>query len=248
MPCSQDAAFRGDYNKPTRQIIQTMENLNLLWIVFALLTFAALWPLLISLRASESKLKVAIALMTGIPTLALGSYLVSGRPDLPGAPHATLNQRAPDTLSEAALIARVEARLHQAPDDTEGWRVLIPLYQITGRYADEAHALEQLARLEGDTTDNLFARGDALTRANSGIVSAYAETLFERALTLDPSHWPSRAYYALMLAQDGKQDEAMAQWQLLASDAPTNSPWLDRLKHYLKEYDTPEEHDNDNTG
>ena len=51
----------------------------------------------------------------------------------------------------AELIAKVEARLRQHPEDGQGWDVIAPIYFKLGRFREAAAAYANAALLEGET-------------------------------------------------------------------------------------------------
>ena len=76
-----------------------------------------------------------IAVATALPLLALGLYLAlrlaaSARP---AARRAPCKIPASDQNLEA-LVARVEARLREHPEEGEGWDVIAPVYMGWQRY------------------------------------------------------------------------------------------------------------------
>ena len=84
-----------------------------------------------------------------LPTAALGLYLVYGSPNLPGLP---LNDRlaaAPERATAADLIAKIEARLREAPDDGKGGEGIGPVYVAQGRFAEAGDSFTNAMRLLG---------------------------------------------------------------------------------------------------
>ena len=69
-----------------------------------------------------------IGVGTALPLLALGLYLVYGSPRLPDQPLAVRLQDPANDQNLEALVARVEARLREHPEEGEGWDVIAPVY------------------------------------------------------------------------------------------------------------------------
>ena len=88
-----------------------------------------------------------IAVATVLPLLALGLYLVYGSPRLPDQPLALRLQDPSNAQNLEALVARVEARLREHPEEGEGWDVVAPVYMGWQRYQDAADAYGQAIRL-----------------------------------------------------------------------------------------------------
>jgi cytochrome c-type biogenesis protein CcmH len=172
-------------------------------------------------RAKTATIVVALAL----PLLALGLYLVYGSPRLPDQP---LSARLEDPASErnlAALVARVEARLRQHPEEGQGWEVIAPVYLSWGRYGDAAEAYGQAIRLLGESAKRLSGRGQALVLANNGVVTEEARQALERALALDATLMEPRILLAIAKEQDGNFAEAIADWRSLLAKADADAPW-----------------------
>ena len=75
-----------------------------------------------------------IAVGAALPLLALGLYLIYGSPRLPDQPLAARLQDPASDQNLEALVARVEARLRQHPEEGEGWEVIAPVYMSWRRY------------------------------------------------------------------------------------------------------------------
>jgi cytochrome c-type biogenesis protein CcmH len=93
------------------------------------------------------RLPVALAVAAFVPMLALVLYLAHGSPGLPSFP-ASARARVPLEQSQIGdLVAKVEARLREHPEDGEGWDVIAPVYFKLERYRDAADAYAHAARL-----------------------------------------------------------------------------------------------------
>src|SRR3954463_11502358 len=107
----------------------------------------------------------AVAVLAGIPALALGLYLALGSPDLPGQP---LTGRAAAPVQNRgldALLAQVEAHLAKNPEDGRGWEVVAPVYMRFGRSEDAVKAWRNAIRLSGASADRESNLGEALMAA-----------------------------------------------------------------------------------
>jgi cytochrome c-type biogenesis protein CcmH len=178
---------------------------------------------------------VTVAVAVALPLLALGLYLVYGSPKLPDQPLAA---RLEDNGKEQALevlVARVEARLREHPEEGEGWEAIAPVYMAWRRYADAAEAYGQAVRLLGETPKRLVGQGQALVLANDGIVTEPARAALESALALDAEQVQARILLVVAKEQDGKLDEAIAGWKALLDKAPSDAPWRKSVEQRLAE-------------
>jgi cytochrome c-type biogenesis protein CcmH len=156
--------------------------------------------------------------MLSIPLLAVGLYAMLGSPGLPSQPHAT---RAFPTTAEArvdALIAQVEQRLREAPDDGNGWDVIAPIYLRMESYGQAAEAFANANRLLGETPKRLAGFVQAEILANNGVVNPNARIAAERLLALEPGRLDAQLWLTLAKEQDGAFDEALRGYKAILSD------------------------------
>jgi cytochrome c-type biogenesis protein CcmH len=176
---------------------------------------------------------MAVAVLTPLLTLAL--YLTNGSPGLPSYPVAA---RAAAPLEQAQvgdLIAKVEARLREHPEDSQGWDAIAPVYLKLGRFREAAGAYATAARLEGETVRRLAGFAEASVLAADGIVGEEARIAYEKILKLEPGRPEPRFWLALAREQDGKLDAALADYKGLLSDTPAGAPWRAMVESRIAE-------------
>lgn len=176
---------------------------------------------------------VALAALVLLPLGAISLYLVLGSPHIPGQTSA--DRRGPPTAQDTILdlVARVEMRLAENPDDARGWEVIAPVYLRLGRLADAVNARRHVLRILGPSAEREAGLGEALAAAAGGVVTADARAAFERALALDANEPKARFFIGLAAEQDGKPAEAAAIWRELLKDAPPDAPWIDFVREAL---------------
>ena len=177
-------------------------------------------------RGRSATVAVAVAL----PLLALGLYLAYGSPRLPDQPLAARLQDPASDRNLEALVARVEARLRQHPEEGEGWDVIAPVYMGWRRYSDAAEAYAQAIRLLGDSAKRLSGRGQALVLANNGVVTEEAREALQRAAALDQTLIEPRILLAIAKEQDGQFQAAIEDWRALLDKAPEDAPWREMVE------------------
>ena len=175
-------------------------------------------------RATPTR-ALAAGLAAILPLFALSLYLHYGSPRLPDQPLLARLQAPESNRNLEALVARVEARLRQHPDEGEGWDVIAPVYLSFGRFADAADAFDKAIRLLGESPKRLSGQGRALVFAQGGVVSEEARKALERALALAPDLVEARLLLILAKEQDGKLAEAAKDWRALLETAPREAPW-----------------------
>ena len=116
-----------------------------------------------------------IAVAVALPLLALGLYLVYGSPRLPDQPLAARLQDPASDQNLEALVARVEARLREHPEEGEGWDVMAPgLYGLAALCTMRPTPIGQAIRLLGRIGEAPVGHGQALVLANDGVVTEEA--------------------------------------------------------------------------
>jgi cytochrome c-type biogenesis protein CcmH len=176
-----------------------------------------------------------IAVAVALPLIALGFYLVYGSPRLPDQPLAARLQDPASDRNLEALVAKVEARLREHPEEGEGWDVIAPVYMGWRRYNDAADAYAQAIRLLGESAKRLSGQGQALVLANNGVVTEEAKAALERAAELDQSLIEPRILLAIAKEQDGKFQAAIEDWRALLDKAPKDAPWRAMVEKKIAE-------------
>jgi cytochrome c-type biogenesis protein CcmH len=171
-----------------------------------------------------------ICVGAALPFLALGLYLVYGSPRLPDQPLAVRLQDPASDQNIEALVARVEARLRERPEEGEGWEVIAPVYMGWRRYTDAAEAYAQAIRLLGESPKRLSGQGQALVLANNGVVTEEARRALERAVQLDASLVEPRVLIAIAKEQDGQFAAAIEDWRALLAKEKGDAPWREMVE------------------
>lgn len=185
-------------------------------------------------RPSGSPARAAmIVVATLVPLLALGLYLLYGSPRLPDQPLAARLEDPSNSQNLGALVARVEARLREHPDEGEGWDVVAPVYLGAQRYQDAADAYGEAIRLLGPSAKRLSGQGQALVLANNGVVTEDARGALTQAIALDPTLIEPRILIAIAKEQDGDFAGAIADWRSLIDKAPADAPWRQMVEQRI---------------
>ena len=177
--------------------------------------------------------RIYLAVVALMPVVAIGLYLASGSPHLAGHPYAERQAAEEGASSVVALIAKVEERLREHPEDGRGWDVVAPIYLRLGRFADSAHAFAEANRLEGETVKRLLGFAEATLMAENGIVSEAVRRTALRILQLEPTRIEVGVWLALAKEQDGDLAAAAAGYRELLAKAPENAPWRSAVAERL---------------
>ena len=185
-------------------------------------------------QAGPRGVKVAsLAVILIVPILTVGLYLRLGAPDYEDMPLQARLQAQPANMDMAAALARIEGHLAQEPDDARGWEIMAQVYTRLERPGDAAKAYRNLIRLRGASPDLLAAYGQALVFADQGKVSAEAQAVFEKVLSLEPDRMEPRFYLALAAEQKGDTDKALEGDGKLLADAPPDAPFAPMVRERI---------------
>ncbi|MCC7251022.1 c-type cytochrome biogenesis protein CcmI [Hyphomicrobium sp.] len=177
--------------------------------------------------------RIYTAVAAVLPVAGIALYLASGSPHLPDHPFDERKAAEVGESNVAGLIARVEERLREHPDDGKGWDVIAPVYLRLQRYADAAHAFAQANRLEGESVRRLLGFAEATLLAGNGIVSEPVRKAALRVLELEPQRIEVRAWLALAKEQDGDLAGAAIEYRDILAKAPEDASWRSAVSERL---------------
>lgn len=178
---------------------------------------------------------VALAVAVAVPLVAIGLYLAYGSPGVASNPFASRSDDGRDQAGVTALVAQVEARLREAPDDGKGWEVVAPVYIKLGRFREAANAYANAARLNGESVKLLTGRAEAAMLAADGVVTEEARAAYEKVLKLEPGRVEARFWLAMAKEQDGRFADALADYNKMLGEAPADAPYRSALTRRIGE-------------
>ncbi|MEQ1902037.1 MAG: c-type cytochrome biogenesis protein CcmI [Devosia sp.] len=164
--------------------------------------------------------------LVAIAALAVGTYWMLGKPELPASPLATRTDLGAPTLNLDVAIEAIEKRLAENPDDLRGWQVIAPAYMQLSRFADAAKAYRRVNELAPPTADSETDLGEALMMQKDGNAEGEPLALFKSAASRDPRHIRSRFYIASEETRAGNFEAAIADWNALLALAKGDEPWV----------------------
>jgi cytochrome c-type biogenesis protein CcmH len=187
---------------------------------------------------------VALGLVAVVAVCATALYALMGHPELTssmaasaGAP--TQQASSPDTQQHpmgdvSTMIAGLEGRLQQNPNDAQGWQMLGWSYMRVNRPADAAKAYGHAVALDPANTEYLSAEGEALVQSE-GKVSDDAAGFFRRAVKADANDPRSRYFLAIYRDQQGDHKGAMEDFITLLKSAAPGAPWAVQVRNYVED-------------
>ena len=223
----------------------------MLWFLIALLCIAFAWLILAPRAEGERKPPPPVQLVLGgaAPLLAVGLYMILGAPDYEGrqnAAMAAMAERAsqmgvpPGEMPDInEMIARVEARLAENPDDLAGWSILGRSYLQLGRTEDAVTAFRRAVEIAPDNAGLHASLGQSLLMsAGGGELPAEAREAFQAALRLDPEHRNARFFLAEITLREGDREGALAAWRALVEGLPEDDVWRQIVETRIRQAET----------
>ncbi len=134
------------------------------------------------------------------------------------------------------MVAKLDERLRQQPNDPEGWKMLGRSYVILERYNEAAEAYENLNRLtQGKDAGVLADYAETLALIHGGKLAGKPAELIRTALTLEPRN-PKALWlngYVHFQREDFKG--AIQQWTQLTAIYPEGSEEATQLNQNIQQ-------------
>ena len=118
------------------------------------------------------------------------------------------------------MVAKLEAKMQQSPDDAQGWQLLGRSYFVMGRYDDAAMSYGRAHALLGDEPDLLADYAEALAMSQGGGMKGQPDKLIDKSLAKQAQHPKSLWLGGLAAFQTGRYQMAIQRWQTLLSMHP----------------------------
>ncbi|HEX9646083.1 MAG TPA: c-type cytochrome biogenesis protein CcmI [Alphaproteobacteria bacterium] len=182
-------------------------------------------PWLAALRAQLMALSRELGVEA--PAVALEAAPTAPAAEAPGPGPEDLEMAAgmsPDERMAAidSMVARLEGRLIEHPDDPDGWKRLGRAKRVLGDLAGARAAYgEAVKRAPADGAALAGLAMVMVEQTGPETVTPEAADLFRRALALEPANGEALWFLGLLAAQSGDADQAVAMWRrLLGQLAP----------------------------
>jgi len=174
--------------------------------------------------ASRRSPVLAVGLAVLVAGGAAGLYLRLGAPGVADTSFAlrVANRGAPAGVPNhpdmGKLAAQLADKLHEDPNNREGWQLYARTLASMGDWKGSAGAWRELIALGGADAGAYAGYGEMLVLGSQGVVTPAAREAFGDALKADASDPIARFYLALADAQAGRGRQALDAWVKLAGD------------------------------
>ncbi len=166
--------------------------------------------------------------------VAEANAIYAGRPD-----QATAEQKAAPDMPKvevppdfATLLDKLRTAVAERPDDPEGQRYLAESEARIGNFHAAWQAQKARIALLGDKADaeEYAILGELMTRAAGGLITPEAEEPIRTAMEMDPMNGRAQFHAGLLLAQNGRPDQAFPIWRTLLEKGDPAAPWVDVVR------------------
>jgi len=173
-------------------------------------------------RLSPATIALVLAALLALAAIAIR---LSQSDEPAAAPTA-----APPPQTMDTMVASLQERLRQDPDNDRGWFLLGLTYRGGERFAEAAQAFRRAVELSPRNADYAAYLGEALILGSAGSPPPEAERLFRRALELQPGNPQARYYLATLKDLGGDHRGAVEDLLALLREAPAGAPWEPQVR------------------
>ncbi|MEC8956422.1 MAG: hypothetical protein VYA14_04540 [Pseudomonadota bacterium] len=186
----------------------------MLWIIFIVMIFIAFGLILAPLYKTKTKIPKNIYIFFALIALTtISTY------HFVGDPAASITSI--DIAEIDKSIASLEESLTGESSDIGGWQILAEAYAMKGQYTKSFDAYETILSLESpNTAVTLSNYGETMIKSGDSLLIHQADTLFSRALDIDPNNTKSLFYGGLTASALTRTSEAAEKWQRLLVLSP----------------------------
>lgn len=201
--------------------------MTLFIVICALLAVAAVallaWPLLRRANqgadsAPQRDSIAATAVAAALPLAAFAAYFLSTNWSWEAGPHTA----SPAASDLQQMVAQLQNRLQNQPDDIDGWKLLGRSATVMGDYGLARDAFRQAyERTQGQDADAVAGFAESLVLNDEREIDGQAAQLFERALELDADNTRALWYGGIVAYRRGDLTVAQQRWvELQNNDLP----------------------------
>ena len=164
--------------------------------------------LLIALLIPAITIPVYLKVGTPLFTEQLDSKLAAKKARIIAVP-----KKADGTPDIDAMVAGLQKKMEENPDNAKGWFMLGRSYMVLKRYPESSKAFEKSLALKPDSAQIMLSLADALAMANEGNITGRPVELINKALELEPNNLTALWLGGMAARQQKNYVVAIERWQ-----------------------------------
>ncbi len=170
-----------------------------------------------------------------IPAVSVGLYLWVGAPAVTDPQLMAAAKAKPGDHQIEEMVAALEQKMKDRPDDVQGWSLLARSYAATGKPDKALAAYAHLAKIAPDDPSVLTDYADALALSRGRNLAGEPTELVMRALKIDPRHPKALALAGTAKLNSGDFAESITYWERLYAVVPPASEDADQVIGIIEE-------------
>jgi len=193
-------------------------------------------PAAAEIRGERRRWWAALAVLALIlPLIAAGLYGLQHAPILTALARLASGEPPSASLPPEALkmVARLENRLREQPNDPAGWAQLGRSYTVMERRSDALAAYAKAHELAPADAEILSAYAWLLFSDNPHYTEGPAKALYARLLALDPNNPDALWFMGLSAYNKSDFKQAVHYWERLANVLPPDNPALPEVRNAI---------------
>ncbi len=186
----------------------------MIWMILGIMLLVAVavvvWPLAQHKKGLSLQ---SLTLIVFVVVLSAGIYATIGTPQGKSA--------GSEMASIEEMVAGLDKRLQDNPDDLAGWKMLGRSYSQLGKYDEAIEAFERAVQIEsGANGQTLVNLGEAVWMRDQRTLTGRAGELFENAIAISPNNPKALFYGGLVAVERGERFLAAERWEALLALSP----------------------------
>tara|TARA_R110000796_G_scaffold8843_3_gene28647 strand:+ start:69457 stop:70419 length:963 start_codon:yes stop_codon:yes gene_type:complete len=178
--------------------------------------------------------RIALIVAALLALAAVGVQVYRSTTDDSGASSSVAATDTETAPSVDEVIAGLEKKLQENPDDAESWRMLGWSYFETQKFAESATAMKRATTLDPDNPEYWSMLGEALVMTSDGQqVPPDAAEAFRNALKHDAKDPRARYFLAVQKDISGDHKGAIDDWFALLADTPADAPYATDIRRVI---------------
>ena len=170
-----------------------------------------------------------------VPAVTIPFYLRVGTPAATDPNAIVAGNAAPPDHQIEEMVATLEQKMKERPDDVQGWMLLARSFAATGKTDKALAAYAHLAKLAPQDASVLADYADALALSRGRDLAGEPTELALRALQADPRHPKALALAATAKLNSGDFAASMGLWERLYAVVPPGSEDATEIRNIIED-------------